>query len=1098
MKPADIEWIASYRIDGEIYRGPLGRVYKGFDSKVGRSVAIKTVRKDLVLSEDPKGIQLERLRREAEAAETLQHPNIVQIFHYGETDDSAYIVMEFIEGRSLKDWLDSQRRFSVEEAIEIMDQVLGALDFAHQRGVVHRDIKPANIMMTGDGRVKVADFGIARVQTSTLTQAGTILGTPSYMSPEQFRGEAADLRSDLFSAGAVLFELVCGRRAFTGDLISVQRQVLTGEAPRIATAKPDLPPGIDEITARALARSREHRYPSAEAFRSALIAVLKGEDQDLEATLAGPSPAMFGAAAIDPEATLSGTPPRPPEPASEPASEADLDPDATGRRPAAAAAVPAPPPAAQVALDEETFGGAPPPGITLPPVTPPPAPAPAAPDEETFAGEAPPELKAWAVAPPSLPAGEDEGGDATVSFSDTSGRPAGVPVPPAASPPPAPPAPATAPPPPDDEGEATVSLADAIGPVPPPAPPAVTAPPPPADQGEATVSVSDIVPTAPPSEPARPAPDPSEATVSFDDVVRRPATPAPAALPPADQSDPTIALDDADRMRPPGPAAPLSPPERDALTAPAGETEAGQTPRRRSPLAAIAAVVILLVVAGGGAAWWLFGRDGPPPSPGPPLPDLGTPRDPVAAPTGSDRLDGEIAVADIGGPAEVVPAEVVPASSTGDPALSPPAPLAAEATPDAADPASPVDVVDLAPPLAPSGGWQAGETAERPTADTDTDAESRDGVVSVPPRDGPDAAPESGPAVVVADPGPSDADLLTSDADAAADPRETDADGPDPSVDPGADRPLPVADSDPAEVVPGPPSGLMIGGPMPDSPVVDGPLTDGPLTDGPAADGPVAEVAPPPPPTQLAVLPGGLPYPRLKPDPSRPIVRASVPGLGGLDLLRAEVGRRGCAVARIARTDAGAVSIRGWTGQADGEAMVRALAAQAMPGVTASVTLQRFPGTLCPALAASTGALGRAAGTGLAVRARGRDRALFREGTYLELELVAPGFSAYLSVDYFTLEGYVLHLHPNPLELTGPIGPGERMILGDPGAGGRYWVIGPPFGTELILVVASRRPLFDAPRSEVERTVDYAADLAVALGRAAGPVAASLVVTTAP
>ncbi len=185
---------------------------KGSIPIIARRVAIKTVK--LPDPDDAEAQEeLARFKREAQAAGRLSHPNIVGVFDYGETPEIAYIVMEFVDGTTLKHVLDKNERFELAEIVRIMDSLMAGLQFSHDRGVVHRDIKPANIMLTKAGEVKIADFGIARIESSSMTQAGTMLGTPSYMSPEQFMGQTVDARTDLYSSGVMLYQLAHRRKA---------------------------------------------------------------------------------------------------------------------------------------------------------------------------------------------------------------------------------------------------------------------------------------------------------------------------------------------------------------------------------------------------------------------------------------------------------------------------------------------------------------------------------------------------------------------------------------------------------------------------------------------------------------------------------------------------------------------------------------------------------------------------------------------------------------------------------------------------------------------------------------------------------------------
>ena len=221
--------LGKYEIRRELGKGAMGVVYEGFDPSIERVVALKTIRADQLGGEDAPEI-LARFRREAQAAGRLKHPHIVAVYEYGEDAGTTFIAMEFVEGRSLKEFFSQHARFTVPQLARIMSELLDALDYSHRRGVVHRDIKPANIMILPDGTVKVADFGIARIESSNLTQTGMILGTPSHMSPEQFMGQTVDGRSDLFSAGVILYELLTGEKPFSGYRDDDHAQGADGES----------------------------------------------------------------------------------------------------------------------------------------------------------------------------------------------------------------------------------------------------------------------------------------------------------------------------------------------------------------------------------------------------------------------------------------------------------------------------------------------------------------------------------------------------------------------------------------------------------------------------------------------------------------------------------------------------------------------------------------------------------------------------------------------------------------------------------------------------------------------------------------------------
>lgn len=266
---SDVGTVGKYTLRRVLGKGAMGVVYEAFDPMIERTVALKTIRKDLWESED--GAELkERFLREARAAGRLLHPNIVTVYEFGEADGGAFIVMEHVSGRTLKEMIDSGSRFSVDETVRLLVPVLAALGYSHRAGVIHRDIKPANVMVTEDGQVKILDFGVARLASASITQVGTILGTPAYMAPEQLMGQAVDARADLYSAGVILREMLCGHKTFSGDYGNVLHQVLHGQPPLPSTIEATVPPAFDTIVARAMARQPEDRFATAEDFIEAL------------------------------------------------------------------------------------------------------------------------------------------------------------------------------------------------------------------------------------------------------------------------------------------------------------------------------------------------------------------------------------------------------------------------------------------------------------------------------------------------------------------------------------------------------------------------------------------------------------------------------------------------------------------------------------------------------------------------------------------------------------------------------------------------------------------------------------------------------------
>ena len=273
----DRERIGKYRIVGKLGQGTMGEVYQAEDPVLKRFVALKT----LAVRAAPGDETLQRFQREAQAAALLNHPNIVTVHDFGEEEDGLlYMAMELLVGTDLRDAIDGDLLKTLDEKLDVMDGILAALDYAHAKGVVHRDVKPANIHLVGpwgssgggaERQVKIMDFGLARVSTSEMTQEGIVLGTPNYMSPEQALGDKVDGRSDLFSTGAVLYELLTGHKPFEADSTpSVLFQVVHRQPPPVRRWAPDVPTGIVAVVNRALDKDRDKRFASAGDMRAAL------------------------------------------------------------------------------------------------------------------------------------------------------------------------------------------------------------------------------------------------------------------------------------------------------------------------------------------------------------------------------------------------------------------------------------------------------------------------------------------------------------------------------------------------------------------------------------------------------------------------------------------------------------------------------------------------------------------------------------------------------------------------------------------------------------------------------------------------------------
>jgi eukaryotic-like serine/threonine-protein kinase len=269
-----------YELDGIVGRGGMAEVYRARDIRLDRIVAIKTLRADLARDQ----IFQARFRREAQSAASLNHPSIVAVYDTGEDMATGvpvpYIVMEFVDGRTVRDLLQDGHRLLPERSLEIIDGVLRALDYSHQAGIVHRDIKPGNVMVTRNGDVKVMDFGIARAMSdaqATMTQTAQVIGTAQYLSPEQARGERVDSRSDLYSTGCLLYELLTGRPPFTGDSpVAIAYQHVRENPIPPSRVDPDVPAWADAIVLKAMAKSPADRYQTAADMRADLQRAASG------------------------------------------------------------------------------------------------------------------------------------------------------------------------------------------------------------------------------------------------------------------------------------------------------------------------------------------------------------------------------------------------------------------------------------------------------------------------------------------------------------------------------------------------------------------------------------------------------------------------------------------------------------------------------------------------------------------------------------------------------------------------------------------------------------------------------------------------------
>ena len=301
-----LQTVGRYEITGELGRGAMGVVYKALDPTIGRTVALKTMRLDVHGLDAQEMVR--RFQNEARAAGVLNHPNIVTIYDAGEEDGIFYIAMEFIEGTTLHELLAEQRVLATDEVLQLTRQICRGLDYAHSNGIVHRDIKPANIMITANGTVKIMDFGIAK-SGGQVTNTGQVLGTPNYMSPEQVKGRPLDGRSDLFSLGVILYEMLTGEKPFVGQNVTTIIYKIVNETP-ITPRDLDVTvhPGLSAIVTKALAKAPDDRYQTgADLVRDLENYKLAGPVRIGSSDAPGPAPAPPEKTVVLPVRVVSGS-----------------------------------------------------------------------------------------------------------------------------------------------------------------------------------------------------------------------------------------------------------------------------------------------------------------------------------------------------------------------------------------------------------------------------------------------------------------------------------------------------------------------------------------------------------------------------------------------------------------------------------------------------------------------------------------------------------------------------------------------------------------------------------------------------------------------
>ena len=306
-EPQIPEKLGRYEVIRELGKGAMGIVYEGLDPNIGRRVAIKTARRDVIAASGMADELMERFLREARAAGGLNHPNIITIYDADEEGGTAYIAMEYLEGGDLEDLINQKQRFDPPKVAEIGATISRGLAHAHQQGIVHRDVKPANIMVLPDETIKIADFGIARVSDSCLTPTGSMIGTPHYMSPEQFMAQRVDGRSDLFSVGIIIYELLTGEKPFPGEALSaVMQKVLKTDPIPPRELNFAVSECLSQVVMKALSKDPSRRYQDGNAMAAALLESVK-ENPDPVVTGLGAAPAVSGEATVLSKGGADGT-----------------------------------------------------------------------------------------------------------------------------------------------------------------------------------------------------------------------------------------------------------------------------------------------------------------------------------------------------------------------------------------------------------------------------------------------------------------------------------------------------------------------------------------------------------------------------------------------------------------------------------------------------------------------------------------------------------------------------------------------------------------------------------------------------------------------
>jgi serine/threonine-protein kinase len=1052
--------LGKYEIRRVLRRDGARTFYDGWDPSIGRRVTIKAVRRPGGADPASSG-QIARLRREAQIAGRLTHPNIVGLYDFSDSADPAYVVMESVDGPTLKDLLDKGERLPLDRVARLMGEVLAGLRFCHENGVVHGGISPANTVLGKAGHAKILGFGADDVGPKDVDRPAAPPGTSAYLSPEQLRGEAADARADIYSAGAVLYHVLTGRKPFEGSAAAIAPNVPGGEPPPPSRLSAGCPPALDEVVGKAMARRPRDRFASADLFAEALRRAVaspdavsrqadeprSGEPRTLPGVARGstvPLPVAVAAAFLVVIAgggagwLLSHRANAPPEQRAPPTAT-PAPPSPTQRAEQRAEPVAEPPAMLRPA------SAAPAPmvvGPTEPRASQPePAPAPATPARTS--DPAPASANATS-APPVGPEPPPRGRVAAEASGPASAAETAAVAPPTLADQPRPAQPhaaavaTAAPPPPADEPQPATT--EALGPA--AAMPTLTAAPP---------APADVPATA---ATAAPAGTPAPARSDLPEAASQPTAPAHSAVE-APELATAIAppLAPREAPKPASPAAP-QPAQGDAPVAGVAPPALPEPPEPAPSQPAPAAAPPPAAAVGAAIA--------PPPPPEPPAPPQAAPprTAPAEAPTPAPAVAAGTIIAPPTPPEPWLPTPPQPTPAAPPPPASP---VATAATVPPSPPEPPPTPPQAAPAeVPPPASAVATPTVIAPTTLPEPPSPSR---------------PQPAPAAMPPPPSP------VATATVIAPPST-----PEPPP-PTAVQPAPAASSPPATAVPTPAIATL----PPPEPPRPAPLRAAPgdasVSAAAVAAGGIAAVTAPVHPSTAA--PQALPPPAEQPADRRQTA-SLIPTATLQQIGRILRGAR-CALADTATQEGGGPSVQGLADAATAASLRRQIDAVA-GAPPLEWRLRTVDPVFCPALvllrpiSVSAGAAGHGVGLSLA-----GDRTTLQDGDAVLPRIFMMDFAGELRVDYLSHDGSLAHLYPTLAEPAANLAAqparrlaaGALLALGDPGPGKPQWQSGVPYGTDMIVAVASSAPLaVAAPRNTEEKSAAYLADLGRAIERA--------------